>query len=314
MIDKVSPFIIAGHVVLDEIFESKTQTTPRRELGGAVCYSSLAIKSLGHTPRVVTRVGRDLAKEYIDYLKKFAGVNLENYMKQDQDTTRYRIDRTGKHRKLWLLTRSGDLTGGDFERATDHFTESDALILNPVAGEVTLNLLEQMSAKFKYVFLDSQGFVRSFEPETGLVLNKTISDCSALDGVFALKADREELFSWTGIKDTKKSIEKILRYAQNLILTSGADVVKLYSNDKSCRRSKPLDVKVKDTTGAGDVMLASFAVRYCETENLDAALEFATVASSLATQTVGVSKAILSRNRILSNSKKVRVRRSFLVL
>ena len=307
MLPKDSPFLIAGHAVLDDFIDSKKQTIYRNDLGGGVCYGSLAVKSLGYVPKVITRVGGDFPTTHLNYMKTFAGVSLEDYVDRYQNTTRYRIDSNDSHRKLWLLAKCGDLTLEDFARAAEHF-QGEALILNPVAGEVSLNVIRQIVGKFKYVFLDSQGFVRGFQPNTGLVFNTILTDSSALRGVFALKADREELFAWTGINDAKKAIKEILRFAKNLILTSGPGVVELYRKDGRVLRAKPLAIETTDTTGAGDIMLASFAVRYCETGNLLDSLEFATAASSLATQKIGVAKAILSYRDVISQIEKVRLR------
>ncbi len=294
-------FLVAGHAVLDEIVQTERQRTPRRALGGGVCYGSIAVKSLGYQPKIITRIGKDFPRKHIDYLLAHTGVNFAKSTKQGVETTRYRIDTIGDQRNLWLLAKSDDLALEDFAKATNNFRETGFLILNPVANEVSLDLLREVSSKFKQVLVDSQGFVRSFDPKSGLVSIKVISDCSCLSGVFVLKADRDELYCWTGIRNKKKAIAKLSKYVDNILLTSWKGPVELYDEDKKVFRTIPLQVKVKDTTGAGDIMLAAFAVRYLETRSFSDAVEFATVASSLATQKIGVSKAVLSRNRILSN-------------
>lgn len=306
MISQDTPFYIAGHAVLDDIIDSKKRTISRNGLGGAVCFSSLAVKSLGYMPRVITRVGHDFPSEHLNYMKDFASISFDQHMDQDQNTTHYKIDASDSHRKLWLLAKCSNLTNDDFARIINDF-HNGTLILNPVAGEVSLDILAQMIGKLKYVFADSQGFVRGFESDTGLVFNRILSDCSHLSGLFALKADREELYAWTGIKSTRRAIEQMLGFTQHLILTSGPEVVELYCKDGCVFRAKPLDLEAIDTTGAGDIMLTSFAVRYCETGNLRDSLEFAVAASSLATRTIGVAKALLSRSDIVSHLEKVRV-------
>lgn len=298
-------FFVAGHAVLDEIFQSKKQRTPRRALGGAVCYGSVAVKSLGYQPRIITRIGENFPQRHVDYLLAHTGVNFAKSAKRGVETTRYKIDTTGDCRNLWLLEKSDDLDYEDFAKATNDFRETGFLILNPVAGEVSLDLLSKISCKFKRVFADSQGFVRSYDPKSGRVSSKVIADCSCLSGVFALKADREELCCWTGIRNMNRAIDKLSDYVENILITSGKGPVELYKKGKSAFRTIPLQVNVKDTTGAGDIMLAAFAVRYSETGSLSQAVEFATTASSLATQELGVNKAVLSRNGILSKLAKV---------
>ena len=52
--DQESGIIIAGHMVVDEIIDQADQIVPRRALGGAPSYSSLALSSLGYRPEIVT--------------------------------------------------------------------------------------------------------------------------------------------------------------------------------------------------------------------------------------------------------------------
>lgn len=298
-------FYIAGHAVLDEITDFKKQLKPRSELGGVV-YSSLTVKSLGYRPSMITRIGKDIPPKDIEFLSKYASIDFAKYARRSEETTRYKIDTTGRHRNLWLLSMSARLTYDDFAKATNNFRDTGILILNPVADEVSLHLLSRIRRKFKYVFADSQGFVRRFDMRSGLVSSKMISDCSPLSGVFLLKADLEELYSWTGIHDKLRAIRKITEYIDNLLLTSASEPVELYSKQRNALRAIPIQSKVKDTTGAGDIMLAAFAVRYSEIGSLSESLEFATAASSLATQRTGVTKALLSRNGILSNLARVK--------
>ncbi|MHB1867321.1 MAG: PfkB family carbohydrate kinase [Nitrososphaerales archaeon] len=304
-----SSVFIAGHAVVDEVIDSPLQKIPRLELGGALCYSALVLKSLGYETEIVTRVGEDFPRKYSRFLLSDAGIDIEEWRTKNQRTTRYRIDRSGRERRLWLLSKCGDLTFGDFKRAFDDVSLAlpKVLILNPVAGEISMQLLKRISKEFEHVFLDSQGFTRSFEEKTGLVSMKTGLDISSLAGVDFLKADVEELYAWTAIKDKQGAIVQLSTFVDNIIITSGATEVELYKQGKLSFRSAPLRVDVKDTIGAGDIMLASFAVRFLETNDLKESLEFATTSSSLAVERIGIRKAILPRLRIIEEQEKVRI-------
>lgn len=300
--------MVAGHAVLDEIVEDKSAKVTRNELGGALSYSALSLGSLGYKPKVITIVGRDFPTKYINLLRSQAGIEIEEWMKHQQKTTRFKIDTTGRERKMWLQTRSRKFRIGDFIKATNNFQHTRAaLILNPVAGEISSDLLRQVKTKFKYIFVDSQGFVRQFDPKSGLVSGKEKLEISALKGIWALKADQRELFAWTGFRSRQAAIERISKYIENLLVTSAAKKVELYCKGKITCSARPLEVRVSDTTGAGDILLATFAMRYLETFDLREALEFATTASSLAIRKVGIKKAILSRSEILDRQKEVRV-------
>jgi ribokinase len=122
---------------------------------------------------------------------------------------------------------------------------------------------------------------------------------SSLAGVDTLKADEDELFAWTGKENTQDAISQLSTFVGNIIVTSDGGIVELYRNGELSYKTKPLEVKVKDTTGAGDIMLAALTARLLETNSMREALKFATVASSLSVQNVGIRKAILSRSRIM---------------
>ena len=304
-----SSVFIAGHAVVDEIIDAPLQKIPRLELGGALCYSALVLKSLGYETEIVTRVGEDFPRKYSRFLLSDAGIDIEEWRTKNQRTTRYRIDRSGMEKRLWLLSKCSDLTFSDFKRAFDDVSQSlpKILILNPVAGEISMQLLKRVSKEFEHVFLDSQGFTRTFEEKTGLVSMKTGLDISSLAGVDFLKAGVDELFAWTGINDKQRAIVQLSTFVDNLIITSGGSGVELYKQGILSFRSTPLKVDVKDTTGAGDIMLASFAGHFLETNSLKESLEFATAASSLALEKIGIRKAILTRGRIMDEQKKARI-------
>ena len=245
-----------------------------------LCYSALCLKSLGYDTEIVTRVGGDFPREYCRYLLSEAGIDIEEWRTKEAKSTSYRIDRSGKERRLWLESRCNGLTFGDFKRAFDEASRElpKVLILNPVAGEVSLKLLKRISKEFERVFVDSQGFVRCFDETTGEVSMKTGLDISSLAGVDALKADVDELYAWTGRENKQSAIDQLSTFVGNLIVTSGGGVVELYRNGVLSFQTRPLDVQVKDTTGAGDIMLSAFAARFLETDNMREALEFATTA------------------------------------
>ncbi len=242
------------------------------------------------------------------YLLSEAGIDIEEWRIREAKSTSYRIDRSGEERRLWLASKCSDLTFGDFKRAFDEASRElpKVLILNPVAGEVSLKLLKRVSKEFERVFVDSQGFTRRFDEKTGEASMKTGLDISSLAGVDVLKADLEELCSWTGTTNKQSAIEQLSTFVGNLLVTSGSGIVELYRNGLLSFRTKPLEAEVKDTTGAGDIMLSAFAARFLETNSMNEALEFATAASSLSVQKIGIKKAIQSRTKIMEEMKKVR--------
>jgi len=309
VIEGVPPFgiIIAGHIVVDEIIDRLGQVTPRKALGGAPSYSSLALSSLGYKPAIITHVGEDFPDDYSKLIEEKTGLSSARWIAPGYKTTRYRIDRTGEHRRLWLISRCRELTFEDFRAYLGDLQNRDTIVLNPVAGEVSLSLLQRISKEFELVFVDSQGFVRRFDEKTWEVGMKFGVDISALAGVDVLKADSEELQAWTGSSDKDSAIQQISRFVDILLLTSGPAKVEIYERGSFRMKAVPFKVQVGDTTGAGDIMLSSFAARYTETRDIENALIFAVTASTLAVRNYGIEKAILSKEEVMMESKSVEI-------
>jgi len=299
--------VVAGHIVVDEIIDEIGQVTPRRALGGAPSYSSLALSSLGYRPEIVTHVGEDFPAAYLKLIKEKTGIDIKKWISPGFKTTSYRIDRSGEHRRLWLAARCRELAFEDFRSFLEETPSTKALVLNPVAGEISLSLLERVSKEFDHTFIDSQGFVRRFDKKTGEVGMRSGLDISALAGVDVLKADLEELTAWTGTRNKESAIRQLSRFVSTLLLTSGPSAVEVYESGESKMRAIPFKVQVADTTGAGDIMLSSFAARFTETGDIKDALAFAVTASTLAVRNYGVEKAILSKAEVETQSKFVEI-------
>jgi sugar/nucleoside kinase (ribokinase family) len=292
--------------VIDEIFDMSGQSRPRIALGGGVSYGSIVLTSLGYDCKPVTRAGRDFPREFRALLCEHAKFDISSSIVKKFKTTKYRIDRTQEPRKMWLISRCKQLQFSDF---VDKFTGSrdDCAVLNPVAGEISLKVLAKIKSKWPAkLFLDSQGFVRKLRVGSQVSMHSRM-DASALSGVFALKADMEELRAWTGENEKQAAIRRLSKFVKVLLVTSGRGGADLFQDSKLVFSATPPTVKVGDTTGAGDILLASFAGMHRETQDLGKALSFAVAAATVAVKNVGVTKAVLSRGDVLEASKKVKL-------
>ena len=240
---------MAGHIVVDEIIDNIGQVAPRRALGGAPSYSSLALSSLEYKPEIVTHIGEDFPISYFKLIEERTGIDIRKWISPGFKTTSDRIDRTAEHRRLWLVARCREIIYDDFRLFLGETSNTKALVLNPVAGEISLSLLERISKEFDHVYIDSQGFVRRFDKKTGEVGMRSGLDISALTGVDVLKADLEELSAWTGTRNKESAIRQASRFVNILLLTSGPSAVEVYESGESKMRAIPFKVQVADTTG-----------------------------------------------------------------
>jgi sugar/nucleoside kinase (ribokinase family) len=295
--------VLMGHVAIDTIIEQGGKE-PRVELGGPAAYCSTALNSLGVSFDVYTRIGRDFPKEYGEFLSRFAGMDLAGSVSPSKLTTRFRIDRTSEPRQMWLEARC-ETFGKETEEQLEKEPDSSILLANPIAGEIPSQILKSASAHFDQVIADAQGFVRAFDPITGKVSMRPQIDLSLLDRVDYLKADEAEINAMSGQQDLEKSIEKVGRRCEKIILTSGSGPVEFYENSILRFRAMPFRTPVIDTTGAGDIMLAAFAGALAEEKDDRESLRFAVAASTLAVGTKGIRKAILEKRSVVEAAQRV---------
>jgi sugar/nucleoside kinase (ribokinase family) len=304
-----SDILIAGHVVIDEIIDATSQGVPRRALGGPPSYSSIALSSLGLKSKIVTKVGDDFPDQYSVLLRDFGGTEIEKFKVKGRKSTSFLIDRSVEPRRMTLLTKCKNLSESDFFRNQLITSKLRGLVVNTVAGEISLSLLDRISKEFKFVFVDSQGFVRKISKNNEITLRSGM-DVSRLLGVDFLKADPNEISSWTGNKDLEVSLRQLERFVRYIIITSGSGFAEIYEGQKLKYRAKPLDVNILDTTGAGDIFLAVFASSFIQSENIPKALATSCCAASLALERRGIEKAVLDKQRIQSSLSAVEILRN----
>jgi sugar/nucleoside kinase (ribokinase family) len=299
--------LIAGHIVIDEIIDSQDQNSPRTSLGGPASYSSLALSSLGFKANIVSKVGEDFPIDYSNFLSAKTGLDIRRFVTKNEKTTRFKIDRSLEPRKMWLLAKCKNLSTLDFELSSEaEQSRPKALIVNGVAGEISLSLLDRIAKEFDYVFVDSQGFVRRFSKLKEVEMRSGL-DISSLSGVDFLKADRTELSAWTGLNDTEASIRQLSKFVSNIILTSGPGFTEIFEGKNLKWRTKPPQVEITDTTGAGDIFLAVFGAMFSQTEKIRDSISLAICATSIALETKGIEKAVLDKQRVEKAKASVQV-------
>lgn len=299
-------FLLAGHIVIDKIIDSKNENTTRESLGGALSYSSICLRSLGCGTEIITRIGEDFPLEYSLFLRDKGGIDVEKWRTRGYKTTSYEIDRSVDPRKLRLASKCKDLDIRDFSLYAGNYYRDYALIVGTVAGEISLELLERISKEFDLVFIDSQGFVRTFEYDGRVSMNSGLN-ISSLSGVDFLKAEVDEILAWTGSAQKDEAIQQLSTFVPNILTTSGPGSVDFYENGELTLSATPPSATVADTTGAGDIMLSSFAARYSDTRDAKDSLTFSMAAASLAIRKIGIEKAILTKSEILDEMKHVKV-------
>jgi len=232
---------VVGHITRDLI---RIGNSTDERMGGGAYYSGLALSKFCRVT-LVTSFGKDIPKDWIDELES----NFELHVVPSPRTTTFELvymDQT--ERKIFLRSLAGRLDEAVDER------ERGIIIFNPVAGEVSRSTVERMRAD---KFVDVQGFLRgSSEGEVKL----QAVDASFLRGSLAVHADSSEA---ANLRNLEENLPEVL------IVSNGVEKGTAYVGGEKFT-FEPLKIPMRDSTGAGDVFLGSFAGFYKRTTVLDA--------------------------------------------
>ncbi|WP_456366897.1 carbohydrate kinase [Thermococcus sp.] len=241
--------LVVGHVVRDVI---RKGSKVEERLGGGAYYSALALSRFC-TVEILTSFS-SLPEEWMGELEVIGKLRVV----QSDSTTTYELTYTSpSERTLRLLERAegiGSLPPGNY----------DLILINPVASEVSPRLVSEALERGKLVALDVQGFLRTFRH--GEVVLREL-DASFLRGAGVLHAERGELEHLRNLSPGD---------VESLLVTDGPRPGIAHHRGRAYR-FHPVEVEVEESTGAGDVFLASFSGFYLQcpfVQSLKRALAF----------------------------------------
>ncbi|ANF22033.1 carbohydrate kinase [Thermococcus piezophilus] len=228
--------LLVGYLTADIIAKGSTN---ERRIGGGAYYSALALAKFCEV-EILTSVGRDFPGEWLDGLRE-RGIKVKAIPSEKSTTYELRYS-DGNTRTLRLLGRAEPIT----EVSPNRY---DIVVLNPVANEIPPETVEAFKERTDFLVADVQGFIRA--PQIGEV--KLISiDASFLKGIKVLHADISEI-------PYLKSLQP--KDVEVLLASNGPEPGRAYLRGKEYIY-RPAKFDVEESTGAGDVFLASFSYFY----------------------------------------------------
>ncbi len=162
----------------------------------------------------------------------------------------------------------------------------NAISINPTFGEIPWETLIAISGKI--IAVDSAGFVRKQRRmNDGTILMKQWSDAGLFEKYRIYKSTEQELWQFTGEKDTLKSLGEIVSKGTEIaIATQGSEGALLVMDDGRFR-IPAFEIHEMDQSGAGDSFLSGFFCEYLDDkEPLWCAAMGAAVSASLI-ETIG---------------------------
>jgi len=290
----MSKLIIVGTLAFDTI------ETPfgkvERVLGGSAPFAGLAAKTKDIECAIISIVGGDFPKKYIDIFKD-RGI----------DISQVQIDKNGKsffwegkyHANMksrdTLDTQVNVLEKFDPE-LPENFKEIDVLVLGNLDPKVQIKVIEQFYKKPDFTMLDTMNFWMD---------NSLESLKEVIKKVDLICINDEEVIQLSGCDNFNEGVVSILAMGPKyIIMKRGEYGASVYSSsNKFTCKSYPVD-NVIDPTGAGDSFAGGFASYLAKSKNYDFnsisnALIYANVIASFSVEKFGVENMLdLKKNEI----------------
>ncbi len=230
--------LVVGHLVRDVIIRGSGIES---RVGGGAYYSAATLANFCDV-EVLTSVGRDFPENWLAGLRE-RGIKL--HIVPSERSTSYRLRYLDANtRELSLLSVAEEIS----ELPEGNY---DVIILNPVAGEIPPETVDEAKRRSPFVAADVQGFIRS--PEIGKLRLRGING-TIFEGLKVLHADVSEISLVSGLRPEAVEV---------LLVSNGSEDGRAYLRGREYTY-RPAKVPVEESTGAGDVFLAAFSYFYTQ--------------------------------------------------
>ena len=267
-----------------------------RVIGGSAPFASLAAKTKNVECAVVSIVGNDFPKSYLDLL-----------ISKGIDISEVQIEKDGKsffwsgkyhdnmNKRDTLETQVNVLANFD-PKIPKNYTNLDILVLGNLDPKVQLSVISQFEKRPKFTMLDTMNFWMDN------TLDNLLKIISKVD---LICINDEEVIQLSGCKDYKNGIKKILTMGPKyLIMKKGEHGSTLYSDNLEFFCPSFKVKKVIDPTGAGDSFAGAFAGHLAESKNytfesISSALIYANAVASFCVEKFGIENMLnISKDEI----------------
>lgn len=279
--------VLVGHMV-KEVIRFQDGRTVGPVLGSPVAYGSLMARSLGAEVGVVSIVGSDMPGNLLDPLR-VSGVNLDGLAMETgpvTTTTELVYDHDG-NKEVRYTQKARPISLADIPA---NFFSAKAVSIATMDYDVPLEVIRQICRIRQFpplLAVDLGGYggahARKDSSSEGRRLDATQELVSCFDVVRGSVEDCALLFGTEQVTD-EVSQHKIV----HSFLDWGAKIAVMTRGEKGALVGTPQGVlliptepgEVIDTTGAGDVFLASFLVQFVQSGDVEQAMRFATAATT----------------------------------
>jgi len=283
----MSKVIVVGTLAFDTI------ETPfgkvERVIGGSAPFASLAAKTKNIECAVVSIIGNDFPKSYLDLLVSkginISEVQIEKYGKSFFWCGKYHDN---MNKRDTLETQVNVLANFD-PKIPENFKNPDVLVLGNLDPKVQLSIVSQFDKKPNFTMLDTMNFWMDN------TLDNLLKIISKVD---LICINDEEVIQLSGCKDYENGVKKILTMGPKyIIMKKGEFGATLYSDESEFFCPSFKVKKVIDPTGAGDSFAGAFAGYLAESKNytfesISSALIYANAVASFCVEKFGIENML----------------------
>ncbi|WMW57095.1 ribokinase [Agrobacterium pusense] len=270
----------------------ETLEAPTFEMGcgGKGANQAVAAARLGAEVMMVTRVGDDVfADNTIRNLASF-GVNTRHVVKvagKSSGVAPIFVEQSGENSILIVKGANADLLPVEVDKAAADLKECGLILMQmEVPVETVYHTIEFAAQNGIETILNPAPAAANLDPERIRQVTFLVPNESELALLSGLPTDTDE-----DIVSAARSL--IARGIRTVIVTLGARGARMITSDEIVN-IEPVKVTPRDTTGAGDAFIGSFARFYAETREIVSSLKKASLYAAHSITRPGTQKAYAS--------------------
>ena len=283
----MSKVIVVGTLAFDTIETPYGKV--ERVIGGSAPFASLAAKTKNIECAVVSIVGNDFPKSYLDLLVS-KGINISEVQIEKDGKSFFWCGKyhDNMNKRDTLETQVNVLANFD-PKIPENFKNPDVLVLGNLDPKVQLSIVSQFDKKPNFTMLDTMNFWMDN------TLDNLLKIISKVD---LICINDEEVIQLSGCKDYENGVKKILTMGPKyIIMKKGEFGATLYSDESEFFCPSFKVKKVIDPTGAGDSFAGAFAGYLAESKNhtfesISSALIYANAVASFCVEKFGIENML----------------------
>ena len=283
----MSKVIVVGTLAFDTIETPYGKV--ERVIGGSAPFASLAAKTKNIECAVVSIIGNDFPKSYLDLLVS-KGINISEVQIEKDGKSFFWCGKyhDNMNKRDTLETQVNVLANFD-PKIPENFKNPDMLVLGNLDPKVQLSIVSQFDKKPNFIMLDTMNFWMDHS------LDNLIKIISKVD---LICINDEEVIQLSGCSNHELGIKKILTMGPKyLIMKKGEYGATLYSDMSEFFCPSFKVKKVVDPTGAGDSFAGAFAGYLAESKNytfesISSALIYANAVASFCVEKFGIENML----------------------